>query len=285
MTTPARKKSVKRLFTSLLLLAVLYAMLRWFEHRQVYHPFARMDWSPATAGWAFEDAYLDAADGVRLNGWFIPTPANLPASPRVVLILHGNGGNISHRAELYALLRSLGLNVFALDYRGYGRSQGRPSEAGTYLDAEAAYRWLTHKGFAATNILALGESLGGGVASELAVRQPLGGLVLPSTFTSIPDLGAELFPWLPVRWLGSIKYDTHAKLPLIHTPVLLLHSRADTLIRFQHAEKNFAAAREPKLLQEIGGDHNDPLGTRDGQNLYRQGLEKFFAMLPPPHPE
>ena len=285
MTMPARKPSVKRIFTVLLGLAVLYAMLRWFEHRQVYAPFARMDWSPAAAGWAFEDVYLNAADGVRLNGWFLPAPTNAPQSRRVVLVLHGNGGNISHRAELYALLRGLGLNVFALDYRGYGRSAGRPSEAGTGLDTEAAHRWLTQRGFPATNILALGESLGGGVAAELAVRQPLSGLILQSTFSSIPDIGAELFPWLPVRWLGSIKYDTRAKLPRIGVPVLILHSRADSMIGFQHAERNFAAARAPKLFQEIMGDHNDPLTTREGQGKFREGLEKFFLMLPLPQSE
>ena len=281
MTKSAWKKTAKRLFTSLLLLAALYAMLRWFEHRQVYFPFQRMDWTPAASGWAFEDVFQNTADGVRLNGWFFPvnTSSASPWSNRVVLVLHGNGGNISHRAELYDLLRCLGMNVFALDYRGYGLSQGRPSEAGTYLDAEAAHRWLTQKGFTATNIIAFGESLGGGVASELAVRQPLGGLILQSTFTSIPDIGAELFPWLPVRWLGSIKYDTRAKLPRIRVPVLVLHSRADTLIRFQHAEKNFAAAHEPKLFREILHDHNDPLSSREGQEKFRQGLEQFLPLL------
>ncbi len=281
MTKSAWKKTAKRLFTSLLLMAAFYAMLRWFEHRQVYFPFQRMDWTPTAAGWAFEDVFLNTADGVRLNGWFMPANSNSvsPWSTRVVLVLHGNGGNISHRAELYSVLRGLGANVFALDYRGYGLSQGRPSEAGTYLDAEAAHRWLTQKGFAATNIIAFGESLGGGVASELAVRQPLGGLVLQSTFTSIPDIGGELFPWLPVRWLGSIKYDTRAKLPRIKIPVLVLHSRADSLIGYQHAKKNFAAANEPKLFRDILHDHNDPLLSREGQEAFRQGLEQFLPLL------
>ena len=111
------------------------------------------------------------------------------------------------------LLLATGVNVFVFDYRGYGRSQGRPSEEGTYRDAQAAYQWLRQKGFPGTNIIAFGESLGGGVAAELAVRETVGGLVLQSTFTSIPDMGAELFPWLPVRWLGTIRYDTRSKLP------------------------------------------------------------------------
>lgn len=282
MTKPARQKWLQRLVAYSLLLAVLYAMLRWFEQHQVYFPSTRIDWTPATFGWPFEDVTLTASDGVRLNGWFIPAKTNAAHADDVILLLHGNGGNISHRVDLYGLFQQMGLNVFALDYRGYGRSAGRPSEAGTGLDAEAAHHWLTQKGFAANHIIAFGESLGGGVAAELAVRQPLGGLVLQSTFTSIPDIGAELFPWLPVRWLSTIKYDTHAKLPRLHVPVLILHSRGDTLIRFQHAEKNFAAANEPKLFCEILHDHNDPLATREGQEKFREGLERFLQTLAPP---
>ena len=120
-----------------------------------------------------------------------------------VLFCHGNGGNISHRLDTCAALLATGVSVFVFDYRGYGRSAGRPGEEGTYRDAQAAYQWLRQKGFAGTNIMAFGESLGGGVAAELAVREPLGGLVLQSTFTSIPDIGAELFPWLPVRLAGD----------------------------------------------------------------------------------
>jgi fermentation-respiration switch protein FrsA (DUF1100 family) len=154
---------------------------------------------------------------------------------------------------------SVGVNVFLFDYRGYGRSQGHPDEQGTYLDAEAAYRWLQQRGFAAENIILFGESLGGGVVADLASRLVCGGVVLQSTFTSIVDVGAELFRWLPVRWLAHIKYDTLSKLPQIKVPVLVMHSRADRLIRFAHSQKNFNAANEPKLFCELEGDHNDPL--------------------------
>ena len=170
-----------------------------------------------------------------------------------------------------------GASVFIFDYRGYGRSEGRPSEDGTYLDGQAAHQWVRQRGFTATNIIVLGESLGGGIASEVALREPSGGLILQSTYTSVTDLGAELFPWLPVRWLGVIKYDTHSKLPRIKAPVLVMHSRADGLIGFHHAEKNFAAANEPKLLWEIVGRHNDFLET--GRERYLDGLNKFLALL------
>src|SRR5262249_52582451 len=146
------------------------------------------------------DVYFETADNVRLNGWFFPAGTNSPRAALAVLVCHGNAGNISHRLELCRALLATGVSVFVFDYRGYGRSKGRPSEEGTYRDAQAAYRWLQEKGFAGSNILAYGESLGGGVAAELALRERLGGLILQSTFTSIPDIGAELFPWLPVRW-------------------------------------------------------------------------------------
>jgi len=214
-----------------------------------------MEASPAELGRPWEEARFTSPDGVKLHGWFFPGSPDSPHATRVFLVCHGNAGNISHRLPLTAALLASGASVFAFDYRGYGLSEGRPTEAGTYLDAQAAHAWLVQKGFAATNIIAFGLSLGGGVASELAVRETVGGLALQSTFTSVPDLGAELYPFLPVRTLGRIRYDTRSKLPRIQVPVLILHSRADTLIRFHHAERNFAAANAPKLLREISGGH------------------------------
>ena len=165
--------------------------------------------------------------------------------------------------------------MFLFDYRGYGRSQGRPSEEGTYRDAQAAYQWLRQKGFAGTNIMAFGESLGGGVAAELAVREPVGGLVLQSTFTSVPDIGAELFPWLPVRWLGTIRYDTRGKLPRLQCPCWSC-TAARTTGRFHHGKANFAAANEPKLFWELRGDHNNPLAD---SKAFIAGIEKFLSLL------
>jgi hypothetical protein len=259
--------------------AFLFFMLRWFEHRQVYQPFARLETTGHELGRPFEDATFGASDGVKLNGWFFPADTNSPRAPLAFLICHGNAGNISHRLGHVAALLQTGASVFVFDYRGYGRSEGRPDEPGTYLDAQAAHAWLRQKGFAGTNIVAIGESLGGGVASELAVREPLGGLVLLCTFTSVADLGAEWFPWLPVRWFGSIKYDTRAKLPRLRLPVVVIHSRADTLIRFPHAERNFAVANEPKLLWEIAGDHNDFIEV--GREQYVAGVEKFLDLVGP----
>jgi pimeloyl-ACP methyl ester carboxylesterase len=118
--------------------------------------------------------------------------------------------------------------------------------------------------------------LGGGIAAELAVREPVGGLVLESTFTSVPDMGAEFFPWLPVRWLASIRYDTHSKLPQLHLPVLVMHSPVDELVGFRHGKANFAAANEPKLFWELKGYHNDPLAD---PKHFIAGIDEFLTMV------
>jgi hypothetical protein len=266
---------------------LLYVMLRWFEYRQVYWPSARLEAAGSALGRPWEEVFFTARDGVKLHGWFFRADPNAPRAHLALHFSHGNAGNISHRLDLYALLLDLGLSVFAYDYRGYGRSEGRPGEEGTYRDAEAAHAWLCARGFAATNILAYGESLGGAVAAELALRERVGGLVLQSTFTSVPDIGAELFPWLPARTVAMFRYDTRRKLPRVNVPVLVMHSRGDSLVAFHHAEENFAAAREPKLLWELQGDHND--SPQFQRERFQEGLRKFLTLLPavkpnPAHP-
>jgi hypothetical protein len=270
---PKLAKTLLKLLGVCLLIVV---MLRWFEHSQVYHPDRVMDATGAELGRPFEDVFFKASDGVELNGWFFPANTNSPRQHLAVLVCHGNAGNISHRLQTCAALLATGVSVLEFDYRGYGRSRGRPSEEGTYLDAQAACQWLRRKGFAGTNIIAFGESLGGGIAAELAVRELVGGLVLQSAFTSIPDVGADLFPWLPVRWLGTIRYHTLSKLPQLHVPVLVMHSPADELVGFHHGKANFAAANEPKLFWELRGDHNNPLA--DAKHFIA-GLEVFLGRI------
>jgi fermentation-respiration switch protein FrsA (DUF1100 family) len=274
---PSKSRAVVAVARSATLGGVdLLLMLRRFEHNQVYHPDPILDRTGAELGRPFEDAYFRASDGVELNGWFFPANENSARDSLAILYCHGNAGNISHRLKMCETLLSTGVSVFAFDYRGYGRSQGRPSEAGTYRDALAAQKWLMRKGFTAGDILVYGESLGGGVGSELALRTTTGGLILQNSFTSIPDIGAELFPFLPVRWLAKIRYDTVGKLPMIRVPVLVMHSRGDLLINFRHAERNFAAANEPKLFCELKGGHNEPLTD---QKEFIGGLEKFLNLV------
>jgi fermentation-respiration switch protein FrsA (DUF1100 family) len=273
--TPRRWR--KFVLGTLILVPAAYFMLRWFENHQVYVPHTTLETTGRELGRPFEEVTFQAGDQTQLHAWFFPAPANSPRGQLVALFCHGNAGNISHRLKYYDTLLQTGLNVFAFDYRGYGRSKGKPGEEGTYLDALAACQWLVQKGFLSTNIIAYGESLGGAVATELALRQALGGVVLQSTFTSIPDIGAEVFPWLPVRWIATIRYDTRNKLSRLTIPALIMHSRSDRFIRFHHAERNFAAAREPKLFWEIAGDHNEQPDANPEQ--FREGIEKFLTLI------
>jgi uncharacterized protein len=250
-------------------------MFRWFEYRQVYQPRKEWDAAAGDLGRPFEDVSFTAADDVRLSAWFFPADETSPRRNTAMLICHGNGGNISHRLPLCRGLLGTGVNVFVFDYRGYGHSEGAVGEEGTYLDAQAAHGWLRGRGFA--RVIAFGESLGGGVAAELAVRESVAGLVLSNTFTSIADVGADLFPWLPVRWFHTIQYNTLSKLPRIKVPILIMHSRDDEIVRFRHAEKNFAAANEPKLFWETHGLHNETLALDPAR--YLGGVEKFLALV------
>ena len=274
---PGKRRRLSRHLARLGVLAIIsFLMLRWFEHSQVFRPSRNFDALPGSTGLDWAEANFTATDGVKLNGWFFPAATNSPRGELAFLICHGNGGNISHRLGLVKSLHRLGAAVLVFDYRGYGRSEGSPGETGTYLDAQAAHAWLVARGFAPSSVILLGESLGGGVASELVLRERTGGLVLQCTFTSIPDIGRELFPWLPVRTLSTIRYDTLARLPRVTVPVLVLHSRADTLIRFHHAERNFAAAREPKSFAEVAGDHSDAIWE---QPAYTRAMEQFLTEL------
>lgn len=272
----ARKPWLRRWGILLGLVVMSVMFFRWFERANVYHPTRAFDARPEELGRPFEDVRFKTGDGLMLHGWFFPPNVSSNRTGAVILFCHGNGGNISHRLPYYQLMLETGAAVFAFDYRGYGRSEGQPSEGGTYLDAQAALDWLVNRGFPSTHVVVFGESLGGGVASELASRRPVGGLVLQSTFTSIPDVGAELFWWLPVRLLGSIEYNTHSRLPDIQAPVVVMHSREDGLIGFQHAEKNFAAANDPKWLVELQGDHNFSLTDRQA---FRSGVQRLVDRI------
>lgn len=252
-------------------------MLRKFEHSQVYHPTREMEFEPSSVGRAWEEVWLTTADGLRLHAWFFKADESSPRKAFAVLFCHGNGGNISSRPGYYKALCETGVNLLTFDYRGYGRSEGRVDEAGTYTDALTALAWLQTRGFPPSHVVAWGESLGGGVASEVAARVALGGLALQSSFTSIADLGEEIFPWLPVRWINRIKYDTRERLPRIGCPVLVMHSRADDVISPRHGERNFAAAREPKLFWEIAGTH---VGALDADRpKFVAGAEAFMKMV------
>ncbi len=263
------------LWSLLLVATAVYAglvlLLFAFQGRFVFFPTGDMGETPAVLGLAYENVRFPASDGVTLHGWYVPGDPGAPT----LLFFHGNAGNISHRLESLEIFHRLGLNTLIVDYRGYGRSEGRPSEAGTYRDAEAAWRYLrTTRGLAGKEIVIFGRSLGGAVAAWLATKVDPAALIVESVFTSVPDMAARLYPFLPVRLLARIHYDTESRIARVDCPVLIAHSRDDEIVPFEHARRLYAAAREPKSLLEMRGRHNDGFVVSGEQ--YLSGLETFL---------
>lgn len=247
----------------------------WLNRKLLYVPSRELVADPFSLGLYFEDVVLRADDGPRLHGWWVPAG---PKDAPVVVFFHGNGGNISHRLERLRLLRAAGASVFMFDYRGYGRSEGKPSEDGTYRDAEAALRWLeSEKHLEPSRLVYHGESLGCGVAVELARRRPPAGLVFDSGFTSVLEMGRKIFPHLPVSWLVRYKYDNLAKIKDLHVPLLVLHSPQDDIVPYEMGRRIFETANEPKTFVNLRGGHNEAI-LKAGP-AYVDAMKAFLAGL------
>lgn len=241
-------------------LALVYggfsALLFFFQENLAYYPQLgrEIQTTPRDHGLDYEALTLTTPDGERLDAWFVPKPQ----ARGTALVLHGNAGNMSHRMDTIVMFYRLGYSVLIFDYRGYGRSTGQPSEEGLYQDAQTAWAYLTRaRGIAPGRIVLFGESLGGAVAARLAAEERTGALVLSSVFTSAREFAADIYPWLPTRWLVRMNYDTRAALARVRCPVLVAHSPDDEIIPFSHGKRLFEAAPEPKVFLQLAGGHND----------------------------
>ena len=262
---PALKRGVRTaLITTVSTLVVFTLLIMIFEGRLIYFP-ARDGVGPSPG----EEVWLTAADGVKIHGWYLPHPQ----ARATILHLHGNAGNLEDRRDLVRRLQELGVNVMAIDFRGYGKSEGSPDEAGLYADSRAAYDWLLAK-TTADKIVIHGESLGAGPACELASTLACGGLIVQSAFTSAPDMAPRVVPWFP-KFLVRTKYANREKVARITCRKLFIHSRRDEIIPFDMGEALFAAAAEPKECEWFSsGGHNDL--TISYPKKYYSRLEKFL---------
>jgi len=241
-----------------------------FQSSLIYFPDNRIISTPHEIGLNYDAVSFKATDGVELTGWFIPASSEI-----VVLFCHGNAGNISDRLDSLQVFHKLGFNSFIFDYRGYGESAGKTTEQGTYRDAEGAWNFLVReKGFKQDEIIIFGRSLGGAVAAHLAMTQQPSALILESTFTSISDLGAGLYPFFPVRLLSRFNYSVVDFVRRVHCPVLVVHSLEDDIVPYGLGVKVYRAANEPKEFLEIAGDHNS--GFLMSGNSYMNGLRSFI---------
>lgn len=274
------RPTLRRMWTLFWTLIAAYVLVMlfvmWNEPRMIYYPSRPLDASPAQAGMSFEDVWVTMSDNIRLHAWWLPTPK---PTGRVALFCHGNAGNISHRLDKISLLHAAGLDVFIFDYRGYGQSTGHPDEPGTYRDAEAAYEHLTRQRQIDPGCVILyGESLGSAVAVELATHVPVAGLVIEEGFTSVPDVGQKMLPFLPVRWMARNRYESIRKIGSIRAPLLILHSRDDEVFDITHGERLFAPANDPKRFVTLRGGHNDAFLV--SADVYRGALADFVQSLP-----
>ncbi len=252
-------------------LLLFLGLVRYLEKTSLFYPSRVMSGTPHDAGMAFEEVYFSAEDGVRLHGWFIPAP-----SARLnLLYFHGNAGNISGRVDKIALLRTLGFNVLVFDYRGYGRSAGKPSELGLYRDGRAAYDLLAgRKDVGRLPIVLYGASLGGAVAVDVATHRRPAALITEETFTNAGDMARVYYPVVPT-FLLSLRLDSDRKLASIICPKLFIHSPQDEIVPMAVGRKLFAAAAGPKEFLEVEGGHNE-IFFRSADKV-KAGIQAFLA--------
>ena len=255
----------------LLCVSVILLVVYIKQDAMLYFPAKDLWQAPSDRGFAYEEVVFRTRDGVGISAWYLPASHE----KGVLLFCHGNAGNIADRMDSLAIFHDLDLSVLIFDYRGYGKSGGKPSESGTYHDAEAAWDYLTKaRGIPPRRIVVFGRSLGGAVAAELARERNPAALIIESSFLSVPDLGAKLYPWLPVRLLSRFRYDTIEKVGSISCPKLIIHSPEDEIIPFDHGIALYEKAAPPKEFLAIRGGHNE--GFLVSGSLYREGLKKFL---------
>ncbi len=261
------------IYAAIAVVLLFFGYAKYIESRGMYFPIKEIEHTPEILGLPFEDVYINAEDGVRINGWFIPGSK----AKYTLLFCHGNAGNIGHRLEKLMLLHKIKLNLFIIDYRGYGRSKGTPSEKGIYLDTKAAYDYLVDKRkIKPEQIILYGESLGSAAIIHLAAEQKVGGLIVEGGFTRGRDLARILYPLLPTAFFSD-SFDSLAKIKKIDAAKLFIHSKDDEIVPFSLAQQLYAAAGGPKRFAELRGGHNSTF--LDSKEKYISSITSFIQSL------
>jgi len=266
---------VKRLLAMILVtiaagILIIVVTLRVIENRLIYFPprYPQGFPPPQIVEREVEDVWLLTEDGVRINAFY----RSNPASKQVLLSFHGNAENIGYGLDQMRTLAGIGVNILAVDYRGYGKSEGKPDEAGVYRDADAAYDYLIEqRHFRAEDIFIYGHSLGGAVAVNLAARQPCGGLIVQSSFTNARAMARRVFGLPLIDYVVKSRFDSLQKIRHVHAPILIVHGTRDEVVPFEMGQQLFRVAPEPKRFYPVeGAGHN---------NLLEAGGESYLACL------
>jgi pimeloyl-ACP methyl ester carboxylesterase len=251
-------------------------MRSWIVDRMLFYPTPGVDLAPERLGLQAEEVFLTTEDDVRIHGFYLPAPG----ASRALLFLHGNAGNASHRLPNAALLARSGTDVLLLDYRGYGRSEGRPNERGVYADARAGLRHLVEeRGFPERRVVLFGRSLGGAVAVDLAQDRPLAGVILESTWSSLADAASSVFGPLAVPFARGF-FDSSRKIARARSPLLFFHGDRDEIVPYDLGRRLFESAPEPKTFETLhGAGHNDTVEV--GGRPYIERLHAFLEEVAP----
>ncbi len=254
---------------------LLSGLLYLMQPSMVFFPHRDLVATPERWGLLYEDIYLDTRDGVRLHGWYIPHEK----AEEVVLFLHGNGGNISHRGDSIEIFHRLGLNLLIIDYRGYGKSEGSPDEQGLYEDARTAWRYLVGaRQFRGDQITIFARSIGTAVATqlaaELAMKRGPEKLILESAFSRSRDMADRMLPLISRLVVMRYPFDSMGRIQDINARLLMLHSPDDEIIPYSMGERLYRAANQPKQFVRLRGDHNH--GFMLSQPEYEHALDRFI---------
>lgn len=260
------------LVSGVLVAAAIVVYFRQVEKHTLFHPQKQIEFAPEEFGLAYEDIFFKTSDNVQINGWLLPASG----ARFTILFSHGNAGNIGHRLEKIKFFHDLGCNVFIFDFRGYGRSNGNPSESGLYRDTQAAYDYLLSRGIRPEDIVGYGESIGGAFIIDLAAKQKLAALIIDSSFTSARDMAKNTFPALP-HWIFASRLDSEEKIKTIICPKLIAHSINDDIVPYALGRKLYESAKPPKEFLQIRGGHNS--NFFESEALLREKIADFLKRL------
>ncbi len=260
--------------TFVAIIIIINLVSYFMQPGMVFFPIREVLENPRQWGLEYEQVAITTQDKLQLSAWYIPSDK----SEYVFVFFHGNAGNMSHRRETVENFHELGVSVLIFDYRGYGESEGKISETGLYLDAQAVWQYLTEiRKIDSNKIIIFGRSLGGAVAADLALKVDAAGLVLESTFSSIRDMANRVLPIISFALIKRYDFNTLNKIPNIGMPKLFMHSQDDALVPYALGKKLFLAANEPKWMFTMQGGHND--GFIIHRERYLIELKKFLAKL------